>query len=252
LVDQATRRQWLTARPIAHRGLHDASRGIIENSASAASAAITANYGIEADLQIAADGEAMVFHDDALDRLTETTGTIESMPSTTLRQVRYTGTTDHILTLGELCDLIAGRSTLVLELKSDFDGDTRLVRRTADVLARYAGPVAVMSFDPDLIAAMRHLAPKLVRGMVADRYYEHPHWKFLTPAQKRNMAFLLHAPRSRPQFIAYRVDDLPSLAPSIARTVFGLPLLTWTVRTEADLTRARRHADQIIFEGFRA
>jgi glycerophosphoryl diester phosphodiesterase len=244
--------QWLTARPIAHRGLHDAANGIIENTASSASVAIAANYGIEADLQIAADGEAIVFHDDVLDRLTDQNGTIETTPSKALQQIQYKGSSDRILTLGELCDVVAGRTTLLLELKSDFDGDTRLVRRTADVLRGYGGPVAVMSFDPDLIAALRHLAPKLARGMVADRYYEHPHWKFLTPAQKRNLAFLLHAPRSRPQFIAYRVDDLPSLAPTIARGLFGLPLLTWTVRTDADLIRAQRYADQIIFEGFRA
>jgi glycerophosphoryl diester phosphodiesterase len=244
--------QWLTARPIAHRGLHDAASGIIENTASSASAAIAANYGIEADLQLAADGEAMVFHDDVLDRLTDRTGTIEATSSASLRQVQYKGSSDRIVTLGELCDLVAGRTTLVLELKSDFDGDMRLVRRTADVLRGYGGPVAVMSFDPDLIEALRHLAPKLARGMVADRYYTHPHWTFLKPAQKRNLAFLLHAPRSRPQFIAYRVDDLPSLAPMIARSLFGLPLLTWTVKTDADRTRAQRYADQIIFEGFRA
>ena len=62
---------WLTARPIAHRGLHDAAHGLIENTAGAVRAAIAANYGIEVDVQISADGEAMVHHDDALGRLTE-------------------------------------------------------------------------------------------------------------------------------------------------------------------------------------
>ena len=243
---------WLTARPIAHRGLHEASRGIVENTASSAAAAVAGNYGIEADLQIAANGEAMVFHDDTLDRLTERSGTLAAIPSTMLQQVQYKGSSDRILTLGELCDLAAGRATLLLELKSDFSGDTRLVDRAADVLGTYAGPVAVMSFDPNLIEALRHRAPKLARGIVAERYYKHPDWTFLTPAQKRSMAFLLHAPRSQPQFIAYRINDLPASAPTIARRLFGLPLLTWTVRTSADLAHAQRNADQIIFEGFRA
>jgi len=207
---------------------------------------------METDLQLAADGEAMVFHDDTLERLTERAGTIAALPARELRQVAYKGSRDRIITLGELTDLVAGRTPLVIELKSDFDGDLRLVRRAAEVLRNYAGSVAVMSFDPDLIAALRHIAPGITRGMVSDRYFTHPHWKFLKPAQKRNLAFLLHAPRSRPQFIAYRVDDLPSIAPWIARNVFGLPLLTWTVRTGADRARAQRHADQIIFEGFRA
>ena len=62
---------WLVARPIAHRGLHDAAKGIIENSLAAARAAIAGNYAIECDAQLSADGEAVVFHDDTLDRLTE-------------------------------------------------------------------------------------------------------------------------------------------------------------------------------------
>ena len=65
------------------------------------------------------------------------------------------------------------------------------------------------------------------------------------------MAMLLHATRTRPHFIAYGVKDLPAAAPLIARTIFRLPLLTWTVRSEADRRTAARWADQMIFEGIR-
>ena len=65
---------WLTARPVAHRGLHDAARGIIENMPAAAQAAIAGNFGIECDIQLTADGEARVHHDDALGRLTDGAG----------------------------------------------------------------------------------------------------------------------------------------------------------------------------------
>ena len=47
---------------------------MIENTAGAMRAAIAANYGIETDVQISADGEAMVHHDDVLGRLTEGEG----------------------------------------------------------------------------------------------------------------------------------------------------------------------------------
>jgi len=47
------------------------------------------------------------------------------------------------------------------------------------------------------------------------------------------------------------VDELPAAAPWIARNIFGLPLLTWTVRTPEQRARAVRNADQMIFEGFR-
>ena len=241
---------WLTARPIAHRGLHDADAGAIENTAPAFAAAIAGGYGMETDLQISADGEAMVHHDDTLGRLTEGSGRLADMTAAEIEAVRFKASADRIMTLGDLCDLVAGRATLLLELKSHFDGDRRLVQRCADVLKNYSGPVAVVSFDPTMIAAAREIAPGMPRGIIAERHYAHQEWDRFTGAQKRNMAFLLHAPRTRPNFIAYRVADLPAAAPLIARWAFGLPLLTWTVRGDADRRRAR-WANQIIFEGWR-
>jgi glycerophosphoryl diester phosphodiesterase len=240
--------KWLIARPIAHRGLHDA--GIVENTASAFTAAIAGGYGIECDLQISADGEAMVHHDDALGRLTEGSAQLAQMSAAAIQAVRFKASVDHILTLAELCELVAGRVPLLLELKSRFDGDLRLAHRVPEILKRYTGSAAAMSFDPDLIAALRQIAPALPRGMVAERHYADAEWA-LPAARKRQMAWFLHAPRTRPQFIAYAVHDLPAAVPTVARTVFGLPLLTWTVRTEADRRRAAAYADQIIFEGWR-
>ena len=240
---------WLTARPIAHRGLHGAD--VIENTASAFTAAIAGGYGIECDLQISADGEAMVHHDDALGRLTDGHERLADLSAAALKAVRFKASDDRMLALSELCELVAGRATLVLELKSRFDGDHRLVERTAKALGGYSGPVAVMSFDPDLIAALRISAPALTRGIVAERHYDHPEWAALTFSQKLSLAYLLHGIHTRPHFIAYSAADLPAAAPFVARAVFGLPLLTWTVRNDEELKRARRHADQIIFEGFR-
>jgi glycerophosphoryl diester phosphodiesterase len=241
---------WLIARPIAHRGLHDAAAGIIENTASAFTAAIAAGYGIETDLQISADGEAMVYHDDALGRLTEGSGALVGMSAASIKQVRFKATADRILTLGELCGLVAGQVPLLLELKSRFDGDLRLAPRVATLLSGYAGAVAAMSFDPALIEAVRHAAPRVARGMVTQRHYPGHEWDPLTSWDRASLAFLLHAWRTRPNFIAYSLTDLPALTPLIARNVFRLPLLTWTVRSEDDRRRAMRFADQIIFERF--
>jgi glycerophosphoryl diester phosphodiesterase len=246
-----TRLDWLTARPIAHRGLHDAAAGVIENTASAFNAAIASGYAVECDLQLSGDGEAMVHHDPTLGRLTEGNTWLADMTANEIKAVRFKTSGDRILTLGELCDLVAGRVTLVLELKTFFDRDLRLAERAAAVLAGYAGPVAAMSFDPLLVGALRKAAPRLPRGIVAERHYTHHDWDRLTPAQKRSLAHLLHAWRSRPQFVAYAVGDLPAPGPWVARTLFGLPLLTWTVRSEADRARAAAYADQMIFEGWR-
>jgi glycerophosphoryl diester phosphodiesterase len=91
----------------------------------------------------------------------------------------------------------------------------------------------------------------LTRGIVAERHYSHPEWDQLPLAQKQSLAWLLHTPGSRPQFLAYSVHDLPAAPALLARTLFGLPLLTWTVRSDDDRQRAARWADQIIFEGWR-
>jgi len=242
---------WLTARPVAHRGLHDRARGIIENMPGAAEAAIAGNFGIECDIQLTADGEAMVHHDDALGRLTEGSGALLQMTAAELKAVKFKDTSERMMSLGDLCTLVAGRVPLVIEVKSHFDGDRKLVTRMSEVLASYSGPAAGMSFDPDQVLALGEKMPKLPRGIVAERTYDEADWPEATPAQRQGMLHLRHAFRTRPHFVAYWVDQLPALAPWIARSIFGLPLLTWTVRTPEQRERAARYADQMIFEGFR-
>jgi glycerophosphoryl diester phosphodiesterase len=241
---------WLTARPVAHRGLHDRARGIIENMPGAAAAAVAANFAIECDIQLTADGEAMVHHDGLLGRLTEGSDALLGKTSAELKQVVFKDTPEQMMSLGDLCALVAGRVPLVIEVKSRFDGDRKLVARMAEVLASYDGPAAGMSFDPDQVAALHELLPSRPRGIVAERDYSEANWPEATPAQRRGMLQLRHALRTRPHFVAWGVDDLPSLAPWIARNVFGCPLLTWTVRTPEQRAIAARHADQMIFEGF--
>ena len=241
---------WLTARPVAHRGLHDISRGIVENMPAAAQAAVDGNFAIECDIQLSSDGEAMVHHDNALGRLTEGSGALLGKTAAELKAVTFKNTPERMMTLGDLCALVGGRVPLVIEVKSHFDGDRRLVKRMAEVLASYDGPAVGMSFDPDQVVALREQIPGRARGIVAEREYTAEEWPEASPEQRRDMTHLRHAFRSRPHFVAYWVDGLPAAAPWIAHNIFGLPLLTWTVRTPEQRARAARHADQIIFEGF--
>jgi hypothetical protein len=146
---------------------------------------------------------------------------------------------------------------VVLELKSRFDGDLRLADRVAAVLGgRDPGAVGAMSFDPALIVALRRCAPQIVRGIVSERHFRTREWTTraapMSAARRYELAFLLHGVISRPGFVAYKVDDLVAFAPRVARHMFGLPLLAWTVRSDQDRAMAARFADQIIFEGFRA
>jgi len=241
---------WLTARPVAHRGLHDAARGIIENMPGAVQAAIAGNFSIEVDIQLTADGEAMVHHDNALGRLTEGSGALLGKTAAELKAIPFKNTPERMMSLGDLCSLVAGRVPLVIEVKSHFDGDRRLVSRMAEVLTSYSGPAVGMSFDPDQVLALRELIPSRARGIVAEREYTEGEWPEASPEQRHGMTHLRHAFRTRPHFVAYWVNELPAVAPWIARNIFGLPLLTWTVRTPDQRARAAGHADQMIFEGF--
>jgi hypothetical protein len=124
------------------------------------------------------------------------------------------------------------------------------VKRMAEVLSSYDGPAVGMSFDPDQVMALRELLPSRPRGIVAERHYTEKNWPEASPPQRRDMTHLRHFFRTQPDFVAYYVDELPSLAPWIARNIFGCSLLTWTVRKPEQRMRAARYADQIIFEGF--
>jgi glycerophosphoryl diester phosphodiesterase len=241
---------WLTARPVAHRGLHDIARGIVENMPAAAEAAIARGFAIECDIQLTRDGEAMVHHDDVLGRLAEGNGPLLEKAAAELKAVRFKNTDERMMSLADLCALVAGRVPLVIEVKSHFDGDRKLVRRMAEVLSSYDGRAAGMSFDPDQVTALRELIPNRPRGIVAERHYSEGDWPKASAAQRRDMTHLRHFFRSQPDFVAYRVDDLPAAAPWIARHLFGCRLLSWTVRTPAQRARGAQYADQIIFEGF--
>jgi glycerophosphoryl diester phosphodiesterase len=238
---------WLK-RPIAHRGLHNAARGFIENSASAVAAALGKGYAIEVDLRCAAGHMPVVFHDAMLDRLTDETGPVAARDVEALRAIRLKGSSDHILSLPDLLERVGGYVPLVLEVKSTWRRDGKFEANIVEALKSYAGPVAVMSFDPHAVAAFRSLAPNLPRGLVADRFSQ-KHWRTLTPLQRFAMRHLLTSAFAWPHFIAYDIAALPALAPLIAKVVFGLPLLTWTVRTKDDRARALRYADAMIFEG---
>jgi glycerophosphoryl diester phosphodiesterase len=242
---------WLVRRPVAHRGLHDAASGVIENAPSAVAAALAADYAIEVDVQISADGEAMVHHDGELGRLQEGSGRLDALTAGELARIAYRGTADRMMTLADLLRLVGGRVALLIEMKSRFDGDPRLPLRVAEVLQSYAGPVAAMSFDARQMETLHAVAPGLPRGIIGQSRRRRVRSPGQPTGDRDALAYLMQGVRSRPHFVAYHVLDLPAAGPLLARHLLGMPLLTWTVRTADDRERAARWADQMIFEGFR-
>jgi glycerophosphoryl diester phosphodiesterase len=244
---------WLTARPIAHRGLHDAARGVWENSPDAARAAIAHGFAIECDVQVSADGEAMVFHDFTLDRSTAETGRVDARSARELASIPLAIGGEQIIRFVDFVSMVAGRAPVVCEIKSRFDGDLRLALRVADIVAQCSGPIALKSFDPSIMAELRSAALALniayaPLGVVAMTNYQDPEAR-IDEATRRALAALLHWDRTRPDFLSFCVDDLPHAGPHLARSRLGAPVLAWTVRTGEQATRARAFADQMIFEG---
>lgn len=242
---------WIVAKPIAHRGLHDRAAGVIENTLTAAEAAAARGFAIECDVQITRDAEAVVFHDFTLDRLTAERGEVAQRTAEELARVAITGSQDdRIPTLQAFLDRIAGRVPLVVEIKSRFDGNPALTRRTCEVLAGYSGPFVVKSFDPAVLAGIRQTAPSIIRGIVAESHHADRSYAGLSAERRHALANLLHYGESGFQFVSWRVADLPAAGPYLAQALALMPVMAWTVRTPQERARAAAHADQMVFEGF--
>lgn len=237
------------ARPIAHRGLHN-GHTIIENTRSAFEAAIAGNFGIECDIQASGDGEAMVFHDFDLERLTVATGRTDAQTAAQLRMLAFKAGHDRMDTLPALFDQVKGRVPLVVEIKSRFDGDGRIATRLAALAAAYSGPLVFKSFDPEKLVAMREAGIAQPLGIVGEESYAHHEYDHLSDAEKHSLANLLHIERSQPDFVSWNHKNLPSAAPHLCRVGLGLPVMSWTVRSHKAATEIAPYVDQIVFEGF--
>lgn len=239
-------------RPIAHRALHDAGAGVIENSLTAIDRAMRTGYGIELDLQLSSDGVAMVFHDDTVDRLTNATGPVRGRTAQELGDLRLLGTEDHIPTLSEVLEMVDGAVPLLLELKDQSGGlgqaDADLERAVAMELEGYGGDVAVMSFNPFVVAQMRDLAPHLPRGLVTCGFIP-SQWPHLAPETCHALRSIASFGQVGARFISHDWTDLGS--PRVAELKSqGVPVLCWTIRSPQDEAQARRVADTITFEGY--
>jgi len=241
-------------RPIAHRGYHDAQSGVVENSRAAFVAAIEAGYAIELDVQLSADGHAMVFHDYEMSRLTAQSGAIRTFTRDQLTQITLKGCDELIPTLPEILTLIAGRVPVLIETK-DQDGAMGpdvgpLEQSVADALKEYTGPVAVMSFNPYSVIALAEFAPNVARGLVTC-HFPAEHWLLLNEATRTRLRAIPDYGRAGASFISHRFDDLSN--PRIAELkAAGASILCWTIRSVEAEVEARKVADNVTFEGYAA
>ena len=239
--------------PIAHRALHDRARRRIENSPSAIRAARAAGYGIEIDLQLSADGVAMVFHDEDLGRLTGEAGPLNARSAAELGRIKLTGSDDTIPTFAQVLSLIGGAVPLLVEIKDQTltmsQTDGRLEQATARDLESYSGEVALMSFNPHSVAHMVGLCPMRPRGLTTSAYGED--WAPLSAATCDILREIPDYDRTLSSFISHEAHDLsrPRVAALKAQ---GAVILCWTIRSPVAEAEARKIADNITFEGYAA
>jgi len=239
--------------PIAHRAFHDVAAGRPENSRAAIKAAINAGYGIEIDLQLSADGQAIVFHDYDLSRLAGRNGAVRALDAAELTEISLLGAPETIPTLQDVLDLVEGRVPLLIEIK-DQDGAMGpdvgpLEKATAIALQNYKGPVAVMSFNPHSVAAMAACAPDVPRGITTSAFRP-ADW----PLTDETCARLREIPdfeRTGACFISHQVTDLSRPRVRELRAA-GVPVLTWTVTSQDQANEVAELCDNITFEQFAA
>ena len=238
---------WLTAQPIAHRGLHGADPAPVENTLAAAQAALARGFAVECDLRLTRDGEAVVFHDRDLSRLTTATGPLALRTAEELAGLPFRRGTPGIPRLSTLLATVAGRVPLIVEIKSDFDGDRRLAARVAAVIAGYGGPLALKSFDVDVLADLRRLCVDRALGLVAEARFDAADWPEV-PLERLDALRRVAGLRAvAPDFLSFAADDLPDARVAAFRAE-GRPVMAWTIRNSAQRRHALRHADVVVFE----
>ena len=217
---------------IAHRGLHDRARGVPENSLPAFECAVAGGYAIELDIHLTKDGQAVVFHDDTLMRMTGKSGNIQDRTYAELQTLALDGTNCRIPLFRDVLLCVNGRVPLLVAF-------IRLIRD-------YPGPYIVESFNPLTIWWLRRHAPQIIRGQLACMEYDGIRPGLRTFILSRMLFNCL----ARPHFISYRLSDITERLSKKCRRQ-RIPLLCWTVRQKDEFDKARRLCDGAIFEQIR-
>lgn len=240
--------KWLFDTPIAHRGLHN--KDIAENSITAYKAAIDKGYNIEIDVHMSSDGELLVFHDYSLERVCGIDKKISTISTKELNNYKLSGTEDIIPTLKEVLELIDGKVGLLIEIKYRFDNVYKnIAEKVYESVKDYKGKVAIQSFSPFVMKWFKYNAPDMIRGLLATAYDDMKLPSIIKKSMKGFSRLIGKKVIGKLQldFIAYNILSFPSPIMEFYKSK-GMPLLTWTVRKIEDIDKAKKYADNIIFE----
>lgn len=229
----------------AHRGLHDNDDGVPENSLAAFAAAAKAGYGVELDVQLTADRQVVVFHDNDLKRMCGIEKRVDELTYAQLREYSLLSSDQHIPLLSDVLEVLDG-VTLLCEFKAMRSyTDTSLCTATLPLLDNYKGNVCIESFNPFMVRWFRKHAPHYIRGILAKKFTKEE----TTPVLRFILSSLLANFLCRPDFIAYQHTDYKHPILRLCR-IFRPMTVAWTVTSPSETTVAKQHFDTVIFEGF--
>ena len=231
----------------AHRGLH--GNGVPENSIEAFTKAVEAGYGAELDVHILADGGLAVIHDSKLSRTTGAEGRIEDLTTEQLKLYHLENTTQTIPEFTKVLKLFEGKAPLIIELKVERNANA-LCEAVAKVLDHYKGTYCIESFHPQAVAWFKKHRPNVIRGQLTENYFRTKDnglpgiLKFILGNQITNFW-------TRPDFVAYNYRDLKTVSNSIARKLWHMQGVTWTLKSQQQYDDAVQKGWLPIFEGFK-
>ncbi len=229
----------------AHRGLH--GEGAAENSLTAFRLAVERGYGIELDVRLSKDGELVVFHDDALDRVTEASGRVDAYDYEELSKIKLLGTEDTVPLFSDVLSLVDGRVPLLIELKEDA-GRYGVTEKTLEVLENYKGEYIIESFNPLALGRVKKKNPEILRGILSMNYMAEE--KYRKPLYYALQIFLTNVV-CRPDFIAFEHKQYKKFAFRLCRFLFRVTTFAWTVRSPEDEALAYKHKfNSVIFENY--
>lgn len=230
----------------AHRGLH--GNGVPENSMAAFRLALENGYGIELDVHMLADGNLAVIHDASLLRTAGVDVMIEDLSTDELSDYHLEGTKETIPTFRQVLDLFAGKAPMIVELKPENGNHDALTAAACEMLSDYKGLYCMESFDPRCIRWLKKNRPDIVRGQLAHNSLHEP--GKVPYVLRFIMTNLLSNFWNTPDFVAYRFCDRNRLSVRLARKLWKIQGVSWTLKTQEEFDTAVKENWIPIFEGF--
>lgn len=227
--------------PLAHRGLYNAR--VDENSMTAFKLAVEAGVGIELDIHMTKDEKIVVMHDTTTKRTMNGDLDVRHSTYAELLALNLKLTGEKIPLLSEVLTLVNGQVPILIELKVENEIPPFFVENVFSVIKDYPAKhmLGLQCFNPYVTKALKTNPFGILVGQLMSDKLE---------GQTKLVNFLFRSllvlKISKPDFFNYDVNYIHKR--NIQRKKRKLPLITWTIDTDAKYAIAKKYAHNSIFE----